>query len=66
MTNREISDKAFEIIKLNQQYMSNQIKAQSMGYELDTIMKDMPLEDLLVLGCALTYITEQTERTLQK
>ena len=47
MTNREISDKALEIIKLNQQYMSNQIKAQSMGYELDTIMKDMQTERTL-------------------
>lgn len=66
MTNKEISNKAIEIIKLNQLYISNNIQMHSMGYELDTIMKDMSLEDLLILGCTLSTLADSTERTLQK
>lgn len=63
MTNKEISSRAASIIALNQQYFSNDISSKTLVKGLDKEMKDMSLEDLLVLGCALTFLSEQKNST---
>ena len=66
MTNKEISNKAIDIIRLNQMYLSNDIKIHLFKNEINEVMKDMSLEDLLILGCTLSALADNTEKTLQK
>lgn len=58
MTNEEISATIKNIIELNQQYYNNEINTKKMLVNLEKEMKEMSAEDLLVLGCALTFISE--------
>lgn len=58
MTNEEISATIKNIIELNQQYYNDEINTKKMLVNLEKEMKEMSTEDLLVLGCALTFISE--------
>ena len=66
MTNKEISSKALNIIMLNQRFQTKEIDSRYLLSDLDTIMNNMSLEDLLILGCALTFIADETEKTCKK
>lgn len=59
MTDEKISSAALNIVTLNQKYFANNISTKNFVKNLDTTMKDMSLEDLLILGCALTFLSEQ-------
>ena len=66
MTNEEISTTIKNIIELNQQYYNNEINTKKMLVNLEKEMKEMSAEDLLVLGCALTFISENRQKLLVK
>ena len=66
MTNEEISATIKNIIELNQQYYNNEINTKKMLVNLEKEMKEMSTEDLLVLGCALTFISENRQKLLVK
>lgn len=63
MTDEKISSAALNIVTLNQKYFTNSISTKNFVRNLDTTMKDMSLEDLLILGCALTFLSEQKADT---
>lgn len=63
MDNKEITNIATDIISLNQKYFANEITTNHMVRELDHSMQEMSLEDLLILGCALTFISESGANT---
>ena len=66
MTNEEISATIKNIIELNQQYYNNEINTKKMLVNLEKEMKEMSAEDLLVLGCTLTFISENRQKLLVK